>query len=174
MQTTPQPADAFSSTLPGGDAWTRPAQLKLHINTGHLPKMWELSGSGSVVCQLLWWAAVLLSAPPSPFKADLQRSGGSSESCRSSGHSPTRLVFWKPRSGGARMKSASASSRTTRGPAASYKYTEPSINEEETRGQDNGINKMANRLLWFCIPDLVSRYHCPGMTNGHTKTDRCN
>lgn len=65
-------------------------------------------------------------------------------------------------------KSASARTPATRGPAASYKYTEPSINEEETRGHDNGIHKMANGLLWFCIPDLVSRCHCPGMTNDHT------
>lgn len=48
----------------------RPAQLKLHINTGHLPKMGEIFGSGAHVCQLLWRAAVLLSVPPSPLKAD--------------------------------------------------------------------------------------------------------
>lgn len=47
----------------------RPAQLKLHINTGHLPKMGEIFGSGAHVCQPLWRAVVLLSVPPSPLKA---------------------------------------------------------------------------------------------------------
>lgn len=48
----------------------RPAQLKLHINTGQLPKMGEIFGSGSHVCQPLWRAAVLLSVLPSLLKAD--------------------------------------------------------------------------------------------------------
>lgn len=54
----------------GAEAWMWLAQLKLHINTGHLPKMGEIFGSGAHVCQPLWRAAVLLSVPPSLLKAD--------------------------------------------------------------------------------------------------------
>lgn len=50
----------------------RPAQLKLHINTGHLPKMGEIFGSDAHVCQPRWRAAVLLSVPPSPLKPDFK------------------------------------------------------------------------------------------------------